>query len=274
MLKNASNKTKKKFLRKFTKHLINSKKEQMIASIRNIEEKQRIKRAIEVDKLKTKYIKPKLVPKPRSKPRPKPTPKSKIKSKTRTKIKSKKIPTPPQELKQKPRKPVNLPDRPKPPMRPVPLAAPSASLELGKLNALIRDPLITSIECQGENKPLIITKNNQTSKSEIKLNKQEISVVITEFSEKARIPLIEGLLRARVGNLEISAVVSKIASSRFIITKTFIQPLMNLQQQQPRPVAYPGLQRSIMQPGPRGPITPPGQPRMPGMPLTRPRPLK
>ncbi len=108
---------------------------------------------------------------------------------------------------------------------------PIPGLDFGKLTQLISNPAISSIECQGEGKEIIIKKNEQISKTEIKLSKEEINRIISDFSEKARIPLIEGLLRARVSNLQISAVVSKAASSRFIITKTITAPLARLEQQ-------------------------------------------
>lgn len=125
---------------------------------------------------------------------------------------------------------------------------PGFQINFGKIQSFINDPFVTSIECPGEGKNIIIKKREEVMTVDIKLTKEEIDSIIKEFSEKARIPLIEGLLRARVGILQISAIVSTLAESRFIITKIselpeeeqviipvqrpFISQMSQIQQQQ------------------------------------------
>jgi hypothetical protein len=90
---------------------------------------------------------------------------------------------------------------------------------LGKLERLIKDPSIQSIECLGPNKKILVKRYNKLNKTSIILTKQEIVEIIENFSVKAKIPVVGGILKAAVGNLIISAVVSEFVGSRFIINK-------------------------------------------------------
>ena len=92
-------------------------------------------------------------------------------------------------------------------------------INFGKIILLSRDPLIEYIECVSEGQGIIIKKAGQTIKTQITLTKEEIVTIIKDFSEKTRIPLIEGMLNARYGTFEISAIVSDIISPSFIIRK-------------------------------------------------------
>ncbi len=90
---------------------------------------------------------------------------------------------------------------------------------LGKLDQLIRDPSIQLVECSGPNKNILVKRYNKTNTTRITLNQSEITDVIDIFSAKAKIPVVGGILKAAVGNLIISAVVSEFVGSRFIINK-------------------------------------------------------
>jgi len=91
--------------------------------------------------------------------------------------------------------------------------------DLGKLNPFISDRLITSIECPGPGKFILIKRANKLEVTKIRLDKSEIESIIKKFSEKSRIPLIGGIFKTVVGNLVITALQSDIVGSRFIITK-------------------------------------------------------
>jgi hypothetical protein len=93
-------------------------------------------------------------------------------------------------------------------------------INFGRISELVNDPITSYIECRGENKNVIIRKAGQTIKTQLTLTKEEIISIIKSFSDIARVPLIEGMLTARKGNLEISAVVSESSSSSFIIKKS------------------------------------------------------
>lgn len=90
---------------------------------------------------------------------------------------------------------------------------------LGKLESLIRDPSIQSIECSGPNKNILVKRYNRFNTTRIVLNQAEITDIIDSFSTKAKIPVVGGILKAVVGDLIISAVISEFVGSRFIINK-------------------------------------------------------
>ena len=90
---------------------------------------------------------------------------------------------------------------------------------LGKLEQLLKDPLIQSIECPGQGQNILIKKYNKIQGTKITLSQQEINDIITSFSMQAKIPVFGGILKAAVGDLIISAVVSEVIGSRFVINK-------------------------------------------------------
>ena len=103
-------------------------------------------------------------------------------------------------------------------VEPEPQARPEG-FALGKLGPLLKDTSIQSIECPGPGKNLLIKRYNKINITKIILNQAEVSSIINDFSEKARIPITGGILKAAVGDLVISAVVSEFVGSRFIINK-------------------------------------------------------
>ena len=56
-------------------------------------------------------------------------------------------------------------------------------------------------------------------KTNIVLDKEDIDQIIKAFSEKARIPIHGGILKMVVGRLVLSAIISEIIGSKFIIKK-------------------------------------------------------
>jgi len=94
----------------------------------------------------------------------------------------------------------------------------SAQIDLGKLNPLIQDPMVQSIECNGPNENIIVqTPAERVTK--IKLSKQEVDETINTFSKASRIPIYEGIFRAAHGKLIISAIISNVVENKFIIKK-------------------------------------------------------
>ena len=90
---------------------------------------------------------------------------------------------------------------------------------LGKIEVFLNDFLIQSIECPGPGKNILIKRQNKISPTRTVISQQEINNIINSFSQEAKIPIIGGILKAAVGNLIISAVVSEFVGSRFIISK-------------------------------------------------------
>jgi len=94
-----------------------------------------------------------------------------------------------------------------------------ADFNLGKLEILLRDPLIQTIECPGPGRNVLVKKFDKINITKLILSQEEINQLITEFSNEAKIPLLGGILKAAVGNMLISAVTSEFAGSRFIINR-------------------------------------------------------
>ncbi|MEK6847775.1 MAG: hypothetical protein AABX50_01460 [Nanoarchaeota archaeon] len=92
-------------------------------------------------------------------------------------------------------------------------------IDLGKINALIRDPLVKVIECNGQDENIIVIGIMGRKKTPITLNKEEMEQILQTFSQAAKIPVHEGLFKAAVGTAVISAVVSDIAGIKFVIRK-------------------------------------------------------
>ena len=100
---------------------------------------------------------------------------------------------------------------------------PPGALNLGKINFLLYDPKVESIECLGENKNIIVRKSGIIQTTPYNLTKQEIQKVINEFSTKTRIPLVGGMFKAAFQNLIMTAVTSQYSSGRFLIQKKRLQ---------------------------------------------------
>jgi len=111
---------------------------------------------------------------------------------------------------------------------------PSGEINFGKITPFIRDPTISSLECRRADERIMVKKLGQIINTEVQLNENEINSLIKAFSEKTRIPLIEGVLKAKLGSLEIFAVISKFSTSKFIITKNLNEQNRNIMNPTPR----------------------------------------
>jgi len=96
---------------------------------------------------------------------------------------------------------------------------------LDKLNILIKDSLVKSIECSGPDEKIIVTGAMGRKRTGIVLNRDEIDYIIQQFSEATKIPISEGIFRVVFGKLALSAVVSEVVGSRFIIRKMSMPPI-------------------------------------------------
>jgi hypothetical protein len=102
---------------------------------------------------------------------------------------------------------------------PLPMTQQLGIESLSKLNFLIADPSVFSIECPGPSKIILVNKQGRTQATNIILSKEEIDKIISEFSEKTHIPLIQGTFKAVSGRLLMTAVISEFVGTRFIIQK-------------------------------------------------------
>ena len=94
----------------------------------------------------------------------------------------------------------------------------NVQIDLGKLNPLIQDSAVREIICNGSDEPVSV-RVSQERKTRINLTKDEIDGIIQAFSNASKIPVHEGIYRVAVGRLILSAIVSDIVGSKFIISK-------------------------------------------------------
>ncbi|MDP4039178.1 MAG: hypothetical protein Q8P57_01185 [Candidatus Pacearchaeota archaeon] len=92
-------------------------------------------------------------------------------------------------------------------------------LIIPKLNFIIKDPAVTEIECRGADKPILVKKAGTIQRTQTSLTIEEINQILNDFSEKTKIPIIEGTFKAASGNLIMTAIISEILGPRFIIQK-------------------------------------------------------
>ena len=94
------------------------------------------------------------------------------------------------------------------------------SANLSKIEGLVKDNSIVSIDCPGPGKFIILrnTLGRQVITKSV-LMKEDIDSVLNYFSNETRIPRIGGIFKAIIGNLVITAIDSDVAGPRFIITK-------------------------------------------------------
>ncbi len=126
-------------------------------------------------------------------------------------------PTPlqkPEPIKKEIKKPEQELIKIKPEAEPMP-----KGFSLGKIEKLLQDKTIQSIECPGPEKNILVKRFNKINITKESLSQEEITDLINNFSNQAKIPIIGGILKAAVGNLIISAVISEYVGSRFIINK-------------------------------------------------------
>ncbi len=96
---------------------------------------------------------------------------------------------------------------------------PGLTQDYGKITPLLNDPSVSTIECQGAGKPVMIIRAGQKQVTKISLSAKEIREILQKVSDAVHIPLLEGVFRAAVDNFSINAVISEMIGSRFVIKK-------------------------------------------------------
>ncbi|MBU0894723.1 MAG: hypothetical protein KKF48_00470 [Nanoarchaeota archaeon] len=157
--------------------------------------------------------------------------------------KFKPLPTTPKIRPPQPR--LKIPETRFPPrlqyLQPIPT---NFELNLGKINPLIKDPLVETIECSGQGQNLVVTGKMGTKKTKIILTKEEIQNIIQRFSTATKIPVSEGIYKVVRGKLILSSIVSEIVGSKFIIKKIrFSQPQRGVLPSPRFPMPYPAPRR-------------------------------
>jgi len=92
-------------------------------------------------------------------------------------------------------------------------------IDLGKVSTLALDKEVTVIECPGPEKFMLVKKAGKINLTKIKLSQKEMESIIQAFSEKSRIPLMDGIFKSLVGEMSINAIIADSIVHRFIIYK-------------------------------------------------------
>lgn len=108
-------------------------------------------------------------------------------------------------------------------LQPIPT---SEQIDLGKLNPLILDHKVSSIECYGADKPVMV-RIPELKKTGISLALEEMNQIIRKFSESTRIPVNEGNFKVVFGRLILSAEIFQEDCLKFTIKKIILQPSRN-----------------------------------------------
>ena len=92
-------------------------------------------------------------------------------------------------------------------------------VDVGKLNSLVQDPNVMSIEIEGPNKNVFVSGRMGSKKTGVVLTKDEIEKIINNFSVSAKIPLSEGVNKIAHGRLVLNAILSDKLDKRFSLKK-------------------------------------------------------
>jgi len=88
-----------------------------------------------------------------------------------------------------------------------------------KIVPLLGDPSVSMIECPGADKTVSIVRMGMRQPTRIVLSLGDVDDILDVISDKAHIPLLEGVFRAAVDDYSVNAVISKVIGSRFVIKK-------------------------------------------------------
>lgn len=115
---------------------------------------------------------------------------------------------------------LNIPEPKLPPwLQDIHPVSSNLDIDLGVLTPLIRDPAVKVIECNGPDERIIVRGNMGRRPTDIILDEKGVEDVINRFSQKAKIPIHEGILRIAFGRLILTAIISEVLSPKFIIKK-------------------------------------------------------
>jgi hypothetical protein len=231
-LRDVIEKTEKPLIKTTPEQKIKGKREEIREKIKKREKKLReqIKKPLKIKKIKSELRPP--LKKPKTYPLKKPLQEPKIPSPITTSSIPSPTPTPipKQELLQKRAPSILRIPQPSLPatfryLKPIPI---QRDIDLGKLNILLKDPLVKIIECNGPDENIYVRGTMGRKPTGIVLNKGEINEIINRFSEQSKIPIYTGIYRVVFGRLILSAIISEVVNVRFLIRK------MNISSQVPR----------------------------------------
>jgi len=94
-----------------------------------------------------------------------------------------------------------------------------------KLNPILADPSVQSINCPGSNQNITILRMGIPQITQMSFTSNEINDFMKDLSEKTKIPLLPGLFKVIFQNIIVTAVVSEFIGTKFLIEKRLTQAL-------------------------------------------------
>jgi hypothetical protein len=91
--------------------------------------------------------------------------------------------------------------------------------KLGSLIYLLSDSSVSSLECPGPGKPIVLNKSGNMENSSMTFSQDDIKAVMDEISRKTGQKFDSGFVKAAIGNFIVSAVISDFVGTRFVIQK-------------------------------------------------------
>ena len=91
--------------------------------------------------------------------------------------------------------------------------------KLGSLIYLLSDPNVTSLECPGPGKPIVLNKSGNMENSSMTFSQEDIKAVMEDISRKTGQKFDSGFAKAAIGNFVVSAVISEFVGTRFVMQK-------------------------------------------------------
>ncbi|MEK6928772.1 MAG: hypothetical protein AABW65_02350 [Nanoarchaeota archaeon] len=101
------------------------------------------------------------------------------------------------------------------------------TLGMPKIDNILSDPLVETLECTGPGKNIVVSKGGRMYSMDVTLYEEEIKKIMQEISEKTRIPLLSGVFKAAYGNYIITSVMSDFIGTRFMIQKKSLEKQTN-----------------------------------------------
>jgi len=81
-------------------------------------------------------------------------------------------------------------------------------INVGKLNILLQDANVKTIEVEGSNQNAVVTGTMGRKNTNITLTKQDIEEVLNEFATRSKIPISEGITKINLGNFSLTSIKS------------------------------------------------------------------
>ena len=212
---------KKKFIFMFTRELVLNSEKKDILKLQNIVEEKKKENAQQKEIPKIQFIPQPSPVKEISRPVRMKMPKRLEKPIQQTKPIVRQMPMP-QHIIQRPNRLLFIPEPTLPKhleyLKPIASTGDKFEIDLGKLNPLLRDPAVKVIEASPDERVRVMGTMG-TRMTDIFLTKDEVDIIIQKFSDASKIPTMEGIYRVAVGNLVLSAIISDVTGSRFVIKK-------------------------------------------------------